>query len=320
MRGWMLGLLIVGVVMGCSRAEAQVSYIGEWGTRGAGPGQFDYPSSIATAPDGSVYVGSGYYRVQKFSASGQFLLEWTLYDRIGNPAYTGRICVAPSGLVYVTCPEDPSVQMFSPEGVEIKRWGEWGTGFGGFIYPLGLAFGLGGELYVSDTSRFKILRFRDNGAFVSEFGAMGSGPGQSYGSAALAVSATGEVYATDSSNNRVQVSTPIGAYLRQWGASGSAAGRFSNPTGIALDADGDVYVGDYWNDRVQKFDALGNFQFAWGTRGAGQGEFLSVTDVAVGPDGTIYVVDQQNHRVQMFRESATPATPATWGTVKDRYR
>ena len=58
--------------------------LGSWGGHGRGPGRFHTPTSVATDPAGFVYVAdagepypdSGGARVQKFTASGEFVAEW----------------------------------------------------------------------------------------------------------------------------------------------------------------------------------------------------------------------------------------------------
>ena len=53
-----------------------------------GDGQFDRPSDVAVAPDGSVYVSDSYAdddHIQKFSSAGVLVSEW---DTVG----TGEGC------------------------------------------------------------------------------------------------------------------------------------------------------------------------------------------------------------------------------------
>ncbi|HEV7615461.1 MAG TPA: hypothetical protein VGO36_04455 [Solirubrobacterales bacterium] len=60
------------------------AFLGSWGGHGRGPGRFYTPTSVATDPAGFVYVADagepypdpGGARVQKFTASGEFVTEW----------------------------------------------------------------------------------------------------------------------------------------------------------------------------------------------------------------------------------------------------
>ena len=51
--------------------------VAQWGTTGAGPGQFLQPGSIAIDSKGNIYVTDGSTRlVQQFSSSGKLLAAW----------------------------------------------------------------------------------------------------------------------------------------------------------------------------------------------------------------------------------------------------
>ena len=50
------------------------------GISGAGDGEFNYPSGIATDESGFVYVTDTYnHRIQKFTSDGQFVAKWGSY-------------------------------------------------------------------------------------------------------------------------------------------------------------------------------------------------------------------------------------------------
>ncbi len=70
----------VGIVLLCvlaAAAGATYHYAGQWGTHGAGNGQFNYALGIAVAPNGNVYVADAYNnRIQYFSPTGSFLGKW----------------------------------------------------------------------------------------------------------------------------------------------------------------------------------------------------------------------------------------------------
>ena len=70
------------------------SYIGQWGSQGSGPGQFNLPWGAATDAAGNVYVADWRNdRIQKFTTDGEFLASF------GSPGYgEGRVPTAyPSG-------------------------------------------------------------------------------------------------------------------------------------------------------------------------------------------------------------------------------
>lgn len=64
--------------------------VGEWGTAGTGPGQFNLPHSIQIDAAGVVYVADRENgRVQRFDQAGTFLGEWTGYGKTFGLAADG---------------------------------------------------------------------------------------------------------------------------------------------------------------------------------------------------------------------------------------
>ena len=89
----------------------------------AGP-PFHYPTNLALAPKGELYVSDGYgnARIHKFSAEGQLLFSW------GEPG-TARpfpiphgIAVDRQGTVFVADRENSRIQLFSPDGTYLREW------------------------------------------------------------------------------------------------------------------------------------------------------------------------------------------------------
>ena len=59
--------------------------LGQWGTHGTGPGQFDTPHSIVIDKDNVVYVADRENgRIQRFTLAGKFLGEWTGFGKPMN--------------------------------------------------------------------------------------------------------------------------------------------------------------------------------------------------------------------------------------------
>ena len=60
------------------RFSADGRLVTSWGTPGKAPGEFHLPHSIATDPDGKLYVADrSNKRIQIFSLDGEFLGQWT---------------------------------------------------------------------------------------------------------------------------------------------------------------------------------------------------------------------------------------------------
>lgn len=90
----------------------------------AGP-PFHYPTNLAIAPSGELYISDGYgnARIHKFSADGKLLHSW------GEPgAGPGQfhvphgIAIDRHGAIYVADRENSRVQLFSPAGEFLTEW------------------------------------------------------------------------------------------------------------------------------------------------------------------------------------------------------
>jgi len=66
-----------------ARFDADLNFVGQWGSMGRGPGEFLLPHGITTDSDGLVYVADRTnWRVEIFTPDGDFLREWTHIGRI----------------------------------------------------------------------------------------------------------------------------------------------------------------------------------------------------------------------------------------------
>src|SRR5260370_32770275 len=94
--------------------------------RRAGP-PFHYPTNLALAADGSLYISDGYgnARIHKFSQDGRHLLSWG--EPGGGPGQfrlPHGIAVAPDGTVVVADRENIRLQFFDPACLFLTEWTE----------------------------------------------------------------------------------------------------------------------------------------------------------------------------------------------------
>ncbi len=260
------------------RLVAAQQQIGTAGVPGKGPGQFNFPRSVAVDAVGRIYVAdSGNNRVQIFNADGSFLRQF------------GSTC-----------------KLDTKEGCQ-------GDGRGQFNEPWGIAVDKEGNVYVSDTWNHRIQKFDKDGQFLNMWGVFESTGGELgksfafYGPRQLAVGLDGKLYAMDTGNKRVQVFSPDGSFASQFGGGGVTEGVFDEPTGIAQDAAGNWYVADAWNRRVQKFDKDYKYQAQWQIYGWAGNSVVNKPQLAADPArNIIYVTDPENYRVLVFNPDGSP--------------
>jgi DNA-binding beta-propeller fold protein YncE len=178
--------------------------------RSAGP--FHYPTSVALAPDGEIYVADGYgnARIHKFAPDGRLILSWGQPG--GGPGefrIPHGIAVNARGDVYVADRENSRIQVFSPTGELLAEWSE-------IARPCQIAFDSAGI------------------AFVAE---LGYRAGMWPGTTAPSPHATG---------GRISAFTETGELLACWGGGDhpTAPGDFFAPHDLCIDSQGDVYVAE----------------------------------------------------------------------------
>jgi DNA-binding beta-propeller fold protein YncE len=92
------------------------AYLAQFGSRGNGGGQFDYPESIATDASGHLYVVDyGNERVQELSASGQFLTSFgSIGSGDGQLNGPRGIAINSAGDAYVADTENNRIEIWAP--------------------------------------------------------------------------------------------------------------------------------------------------------------------------------------------------------------
>jgi len=271
------------------------SYLMQWGSQGAGDGQFSDPWGLAIdGSHGITYVSDmGNNRIQKFTSMGTYWTQWG-----GSGSGNGQmnsphgIATDTSSNVYVGDAGNYRMQKFTDSGTYLMN-------ISPFNVPDGVAVDSSGNIYVAESFNNSIQKFSASGTFLTMWGSNGTGDGQFNRPRCIAVDGSGNVYVGDE-NNRIQKFSSSGAYLMQWGTAGAGNGQFSFPMGIAIDGTGNVYVADTWNNRIQLFSSSGTYLTQWGTAGAGNGQFNLPEGIAVDSYGNVYVTDCKNYRVQVF--------------------
>ena len=173
---------------------------------------FYFPTNIALAADGAIYVTDGYgnARVHKFTADGQLLFSWGEPGRDpGQFRVPHGIAIDREGQVFVADRENSRIQVFSPTGEFLREMTNMAR-------PCQVVFDAADNLYVAE---------------------LGYRAGMWPGTTAPSPDATG---------GRVSVFAPAGQLLARWGGgeNPTALGDFFAPHDIRVDSHGDVYVSE----------------------------------------------------------------------------
>src|SRR5437867_2572170 len=180
-------LALITLLAGCAPAtrsdEAPVesqffSRVKVIGVRGAGPGEFNKPRSVAVDAQDNLYAVDMTGRVQKFSPDGIFLNFWQMpqTDK-GKPK---GMCRDEKGNVVVLEPHYSRVNHFTPEGRLVAQWGVHGTNAGNLAFPRSVIVNSRGDIFVSEYGLAeRVQQFTAEGEqLVRVLGRSGNGEGE----------------------------------------------------------------------------------------------------------------------------------------------
>jgi DNA-binding beta-propeller fold protein YncE len=286
----------ISALAACAPSEG-ANIIGGPGHR---DGRFRKPRGIAISGDGRIFVVDKTGRIQRFSPEGIFERGWET-PKHDNGCPIGMVFDR-RGRLLVADTHEHRVLVYSPDGELIHQWGREGTGPGEFRYPVGIAVGPNGAVFVSEYGgNDRIQVFDEEGTYLRQWGEYGSEPGQFARPEGIAIAADGIVYVADAANHRIQVFDEDGRLVRMWGRPGAGAGELAYPYDVDLLPDGRVLVTEFGNHRLQVFDAEGRSLAIIGGPGAGPGQLGDPWSSARAADGRVWVCEGRNHRVQAFR-------------------
>lgn len=109
-----------------------------------------------------------------------------------------------AGRIYVNDPLNYKINVFSPDGRLLQRFGEMGDGPGQMNKPKGVAVDSMGRIFICDSLLDTVQLFDPSGAYLFSFGANGTGAGDFWMPSGIHI-ANNWVFVSDTYNNRVQV-------------------------------------------------------------------------------------------------------------------
>jgi tripartite motif-containing protein 71 len=297
-RGWVY-LVNAGRGM-IDKFDLMGNSLGSFGGYGAGPGRFlDGGRGITVDGDGNVWVGDmPNFRAQKFSPSGQYLLQAPNPAQPPPPggfAMPGGVAVDAVGNIFAIDTYNYRVEKFGADGSFVKQWGRRGGGVDqyGLNYPRGLAVDRrDGSVVVSDMDNSTIKKYTNDGTFLWAK----SGGYKPYD---LAVGPDGTIYLPDFQKNVVKVLTAAGADAGSFGS-----GQLSNPRGIHVDADGSIWVVSRGTGKIAHFSAGGSLLGSFGSSGTGDAQLAQAAGLVTN-DSYIFVADQSANRIKIWQKNGT---------------
>ncbi len=312
----------------------------------AGPAalaQWDLPSGIAIASDGSVFVAdTANNRVRRISPDGTVITVAgngiAGFAGDGGSATTALLngpmglALAADGTLYIADTGNNRIRQVSPAG-DIGTWA--GNGNAAFFGdgsratlaalrgPRAIALDADGVLYIADSQNHRIRRVLNG--IIDTVAGRGQGFGGDGGPAvdalfnfpsALAIDAQGNLFIADQGNARVRKLTPAGIVTTVAGGDDSLAA----PRALALDHAGNIYVSDSGLNQVRRVAADGAL-----TTIAGTGTCCYANDggpaleaslngpwgIAADASGNLYLADTGNDAIRLLQPAPSGGAPGT---------
>jgi len=137
-------------------------FLFEFGKRGTGDGEFNFPTNIFIGKNGRIYItDSMNFRVQIFNPDGKFITKFgEIGDIPGKFARPKGIAVDSDGHIYVVDAAFNNVQIFNEKGQLLLFFGEMGAGPGKFWLPAGMYIDKNDKIYVADQYNRRIDIFQ----------------------------------------------------------------------------------------------------------------------------------------------------------------
>jgi DNA-binding beta-propeller fold protein YncE len=148
-----------------ARFDASGRFLGQFGSKGTAPGQFDLPHDIALDSNGRVYIADrGNARIQVFDAGGRFLSEWKS-EALGRPygiaiGVDDKAYVVDGGDQPATPPDRSRALRLDLDGGIEAVFGRFGRYDGQFDGAHAIAVGGDGAVFVVDVSGMRVQKFR----------------------------------------------------------------------------------------------------------------------------------------------------------------
>ncbi|MEM6330918.1 MAG: NHL repeat-containing protein [Planctomycetota bacterium] len=177
------------------------------GVNGPAPGQFGLVTDAVRDSTGALYVSEygGYDRVQKFSPTGEHLLEWGQHG--AEPGQFNRpqnLLIDPQDRIWVCDACNHRIQVFSTQGELLFLWGAEGAAPGRLSYPYDIAMDGRGVVYLCEYGNHRVQRFTQDGQPLGCWGRQGRGPGEMHNPWSLVLDSRGRMHVLDTYNHRVQ--------------------------------------------------------------------------------------------------------------------
>ena len=184
--------------------DAEGNWLRNFGQRGAGPGEFEYPVGICKDAEENLYICEygGNDRVQKFTREGEFLLAFGSFGTAPGQFQRPSGLAWHDGKIHVADAINNRVLNFTDAGKYVGLLGAPGKPLT-FQLPYDIAFAPDGNFYVIEYGAGRLSRIAPDGTLLGQLGRTGSGVGEFATPWGITVDSQMRIRVADTKNRRV---------------------------------------------------------------------------------------------------------------------
>ncbi|TRZ92229.1 MAG: hypothetical protein D4R84_12740 [Rhodocyclaceae bacterium] len=201
---------------------------------GTGAGRIKRPINIRIDADGTRYVtDTGRDQVLVYDRDDRFVKAFGVEGQF-RPV---DLAIAGSRL-YVADILHHQIQVLEKDtGKLLFKFGKAGSGEGELFHPTNIALGPDGDIYVVETSNFRVQRFTAEGKPVRTYGTVGSTVGSFARPKGIAMDKAGRLLVGDAAFQNVQIFDNSGKLLMYFGQTDGSSDGLNLPAGVTVDYD-----------------------------------------------------------------------------------
>ena len=201
---------------------------------GTGAGRIKRPINIRIDADGTKYVtDTGRDQVLVYDRDDRFVRAFGVEGQF-RPV---DLAIAGDRL-YVADILHHQIQVLEKgTGRLLFKFGKAGSGEGELFHPTNIALGPDGDIYVVETSNFRVQRFTAAGKPVRTYGAVGSTVGSFARPKGIAMDKAGRLLVGDAAFQNVQIFDNSGKLLMYFGQTDGRSDGLNLPAGVTIDYD-----------------------------------------------------------------------------------
>ena len=213
---------------------------------GAPNGRMKRPINITIDSDGTKYItDTGRDQVLVFDRDDHFVAAYGVEGQF-KPVDTA---IAGERLYVVDIQHHQIHVLEKRTGKVLFSFGSAGSKVGELYHPTNINIGPNGDVYVVETSNFRVQRFTAEGKHVRMYGQIGAERGSFSRPKGIALDRDGRLYVGDAAFQNVQIFDNDGRLLLFFGQPGGDAEGLNLPAGVTIDYDNVQYFRSYADPR-----------------------------------------------------------------------